>query len=465
MTLKEQTFMHGGRKLPWKSVPSEDGKTVFIYYETNETEAQRVANKTYTIINNPNAPVSQQTTSQVSGSQYAGRDPTTGKFYVQHSGYVQQPNGNWTFTTYPPGNERDNGNYDQATSIFSDSNLRRQLTDPNQQGTPGGGSTPAPTDPNSQSSPTGGSTPAPTAPNEQPFRVTKDPTVLVYPEKMLESQDHVRFEIWKLKKNPDMDYKKLPDAFKSARENQKFGSSVDTNLYEKVSSEKPIILPIQAPINDQNVVNWGPGELNELQRMLVKASATGMTSPGGFASALGKGMQDIATTVKNYGGQFQNLLLTALLEQAVQAPGLLSRATGGILNPNMELLFQGPQLRPFNFTFKLSPRSEDESDIVKKIIRAFKKNMAPKINGIFLGAPNIFRIQYINGGTSDNHKSINLIKMCALQNCVVDYTPLGTYSTFIDDEATMVSYTINLTFSELVPLYDKDYEEDHPIGF
>jgi hypothetical protein len=32
------------------------------------------------------------------------------------------------------------------------------------------------------------------------------------------------------------------------------------------------------------------------------------------------------------------------------------------LNPNMELLFQGPQLRPFNFTFRLSPRDQKEAE-------------------------------------------------------------------------------------------------------
>ena len=32
---------------------------------------------------------------------------------------------------------------------------------------------------------------------------------------------------------------------------------------------------------------------------------------------------------------------------------LLTRATGNIMNPNMELLFKKPQLRPFNFRFKL----------------------------------------------------------------------------------------------------------------
>jgi hypothetical protein len=38
---------------------------------------------------------------------------------------------------------------------------------------------------------------------------------------------------------------------------------------------------------------------------------------------------------------------------------LLSRTEGAILNPNLELLFEAPTLRPFTFTFKLASRSED----------------------------------------------------------------------------------------------------------
>ena len=54
------------------------------------------------------------------------------------------------------------------------------------------------------------------------------------------------------------------------------------------------------------------------------------------------------------------LIAVALAGEAVGAQGLLSRATGTVLNPNLELLFQGPQLRPFTFQFRLSPRGIEE---------------------------------------------------------------------------------------------------------
>ena len=62
----------------------------------------------------------------------------------------------------------------------------------------------------------------------------------------------------------------------------------------------------------------------------------------------------------------------------VTASQLLARANGEILNPNMELLFGGPTLRNFRFNYKFTPRNEKEAEQVKLIIRAFKRNMAPK---------------------------------------------------------------------------------------
>ena len=41
----------------------------------------------------------------------------------------------------------------------------------------------------------------------------------------------------------------------------------------------------------------------------------------------------------------------------------------------MELLFNGVQLRSFSFSFDFAPRDENESIVIKKIIRAFKKSL------------------------------------------------------------------------------------------
>ena len=91
--------------------------------------------------------------------------------------------------------------------------------------------------------------------------------------------------------------------------------------------------------------------------------------------------------------------------------------------------------------------------------------MAPRTteNNIFLKAPNTFLIEYKFKGSEQEHPGINKIKECALINCSVDYTPLGTYMTY--ENGAMVSYSVTLSFQELEPIYDKDYDGKHPIGY
>jgi len=113
----------------------------------------------------------------------------------------------------------------------------------------------------------------------------------------------------------------------------------------------------------------------------------------------------------------------------------------------------------------MSAREPKEAENIKKIINFFKKNMAPRTteDNIFLKAPNTFLIEYKYKGLDTEHEGINKIKECALLNCSVDYTPLGTYMTY--DDGTMVSYSMTLSFQELEPIYDKDYKGGHPIGY
>lgn len=397
------TFTKGGRTWTYETFPG--GNTIGIYYEANLEEATRVANKF--------------------GEQFTGN--ADGKYYVLASGYEKQSNGTWRYSPYPPGTETANGNAGQVLAIGADTGLKQQITgsvtnnnptDPNQPGTPG---TSTPTSP----------------PNQNP---KEDSAVLKYPLTMDDLQDRIMFHAHEYKSGGRLTG----------------GNFGDLNPVQYNPVDQRVYLPIQSSITDQNSVGWEPDTMNPIEVEAAKLSREFMTSP----------LEDLAVTVgKRLGKAYQTLkgesesVRTYLVGQAVGVNNLLSRLEGQVLNPNLELLFQGPQLRPFSFTFKLSPRSADEAIRVKEIIRYFKKNMAVKKGtAIFLKAPNVFKIQYQYGAAGKVHQSLNLIKMCALTNCSVDYTPNGTYMTYSDPEATMVSYSISLSFQELTPIYDTDYE-------
>ena len=76
---------------------------------------------------------------------------------------------------------------------------------------------------------------------------------------------------------------------------------------------------------------------------------------------------------------------------------------------------------------------------------------------LFLGSPNVFRLQYKN--ENRRIKGLNIIKICALTSCQIDFTPDGTYQSYDDQDSVSmpVRSTMGLTFNELTPLFKDDY--------
>lgn len=281
-----------------------------------------------------------------------------------------------------------------------------------------------------------------------------DSQYIVYPRDMADNQDKIRFTLREVKKS----------SITASPED--ITKEASTKKVENVFPNQ-VFLPIQSGISDQNSANWGAGELNEFQKRLVNSSLKGMNAEN--LGQIPSIFKDLFKGIVNDPG-FKTAGQLYFAEQAVGVQGLLSRVTGNVINPNLELLFQGPTLRPFQFQFKLSPRSEEEAKSVKQIIKFFKKNMAVRKgdSNLFLKAPYVFGIEYLtvsdDGLTVGRHPSIGFIKeACALQSCTVDYTPLGSYMTYNDDERTMVSYNINLQFQEIIPVYDSDYKSAEDI--
>ena len=137
----------------------------------------------------------------------------------------------------------------------------------------------------------------------------------------------------------------------------------------------------------------------------------------------------------------------------------LARTGGRVLNPNAEMLFQGPVIRDFNFSFLMIARSEKEGSEIRKIIKWFKKGMAPKFrNTTLIKSPDIFTLEYRNAGGL--LKTVNRFNPggLALTTVNVDYAPSGYWSAYRDSQP--VSVKMDLNFTELRPIYQKDQEDD-----
>ena len=304
--------------------------------------------------------------------------------------------------------------------------------------------------------------------------------VLRYPlEALTEHTDYLQIDIEK--------YASLGNYISEPGSNQRyvrgnyFGSDRAGRRSSSRLSKKPlvnagtILLPIPTNIQDSNNVQYDTSVLNGLAATGVKAAEDVMNIQFGqgqnpfeqLSNAVGEAKTSI-TKGTGTNAAATNAITKFLASKAigifggnVTASQLLARGNGEILNPNMELLFGGPTIRNFRFQFKFTPRNEKEAEQVKLIIRAFKRNMAPQAQGgtlnsgnFFLKTPNVFSLRYRTG--RKNHPFLNRFKQCFLSDMQTTYTGESVYSTY--DDGTPVSMILDLSFKELQPIYDIDYD-------
>jgi len=253
-----------------------------------------------------------------------------------------------------------------------------------------------------------------------------------------------------------------------------FGASDNTLKSKRIYS---VELPIPQDVNDANTVTWGDDNMNIF--MLAGLTAAGNLGKGESFEAA----KELITQKTDLGGfgaldeSTQRAVKAAIAGKAIDVMGgqirpnsAIGRASGMILNSNLELLFDSVNLRSFPFSINFSPRTPKESDMVRHIIRAFKSSMAAKKGideaggqgGVFLRAPDVFSLRYLHNG--GQHPFLNSFKDCALTGMTVNYTNAGTYTTY--DDGTPVSIRMNLTFKELNPIYHEDYIDNIPgVGF
>jgi len=262
----------------------------------------------------------------------------------------------------------------------------------------------------------------------------------------------------------------------------------NTNFLQPTSSDtlaknietplETIFLPIPENVQDSNSVNWGDDSINGLAARAIGQSKNFIDNDGNLIEGGAKflqGMANFAEDMTKINAGVRNSFIAAKAVGAftnVNAQGVITRQTGQVLNPNMELLFNNVTLRSFNFQFDLAPRDKSESTVIKNIIRIFKRSMSAKRNGteesggggLFISSPDVFQLSYKTGG--NDHKFLNKFKPMALLNMAVNYTGSGTYATY--DDATPVHMQLSLQFQELNPIYADDYNtltKEDGVGF
>ena len=243
----------------------------------------------------------------------------------------------------------------------------------------------------------------------------------------------------------------------------------DSPAVDTASVIGSVFLAVPGGIQDQSSANWTGESMDPMQKALAK-SAFDLIGSNNIGEEISKQIGDMKKNLEKGGGEMKQMIQGIFAGKAAGVGNqIFQRGQGQIMNPNMELLFNGPSLRQFSFNFLLAPRSASEQEQVVNIIRFFKQGMSPIKSeaNLFLKSPNTFRLRYIHrkSGEDSEHKFLTKFKECALTSTGVNYTPNTNYATFPD--GGMVAYQLALTFQELEPIFNNDYAkvEEGSIGY
>ena len=244
-----------------------------------------------------------------------------------------------------------------------------------------------------------------------------------------------------------------------------------------INSSKPlgsIFLPMPKA-TDVNGVEWGKSELT-ISGLAALGGANILTNGGKFLARTEEEMQndkaarDQLVKRRELDGSAATEMGSALYTQAMSklagtvfgveldVDTVLARQGGRVLNPNAEMLFQGPVIRDFAFSFLMIARSQKEGETIRKILRFLKVGMAPKFRTTtYLKSPDVFTLEYKNGkGQGDLLKTVNQFNPggLALTTMNVDYAPNGYWSAYRDSQPVILKMDLN--FTELRPIYEGD---------
>ena len=252
-----------------------------------------------------------------------------------------------------------------------------------------------------------------------------------------------------------------------------FGMTADARTRQQQKTKYFVELPIPQDINDSTSVTWGEDTLNMFELAGLAIGKSVIDKPAETAAR----SLDLFTSgvrIPNLDNDTQEAFKAAISGRAINALGsnvtprsIISRSTGQVLNSNLELLFQGVNLRTFPFSVTFSPRNAGEGERVKAIIRSLKQSMSAKAggtesfngasaSGIMIKAPDVFILEYRSDGI--RHPFLNNFKTCALTSINVNYTNAGTYATY--HNSTPVNIRMDMVFKELNPIYAEDFDTD-----
>ena len=250
------------------------------------------------------------------------------------------------------------------------------------------------------------------------------------------------------------------------------GNTLRTSSSTRTGTKRigTVMLPIPENIRVDDRPKWTDSQVGVLGRFAPELA--NVISNGGSTG-------EIASQVRKLAEVGKVGLIKDLIKNFGADPNAATQNLGQkIVNPYIEQVFGGMDLRSFDFSWKLVPRSRDEQKTIHQLIKFIRQAAMPDTSDTFgshsniinesragygdtdrwFTVPNLFNIKWKVG--KNEITSLPKLKKCVCRNISVEYTPDNVWATHMgDDGPAPVAYNLTASFGETEVITSTDIRD------
>jgi len=234
---------------------------------------------------------------------------------------------------------------------------------------------------------------------------------------------------------------------------------------KKAEGYTDIVLYMPEDIQGQYGAKWGGAGFGAVFQELAQAVASGGVP--NLSSAVNRALGSIQ--IQGYKTAVD--ALNKGLNANVNVNQLMSGVSGTIINPNVEMMYESPELRTFNMKFKMQARSKRESQYIKTICNMFKKAMLPSYGGqafagltentsALLTVPKVCQVNFMTGNKLNEF--VPQYKACAITAVNINFTPDGAWAAY--ERGAPVATELSVQFKELKLIFANEIDVNSENG-
>lgn len=170
--------------------------------------------------------------------------------------------------------------------------------------------------------------------------------------------------------------------------------------------------------------------------------------------------QAVFTTAAGAAQTMANKAKGMLGTTGMSANGLGGQVAGKVPNPYLTCIFRGVDFRNFNFTFKFTPLSENDCDLIHNIVTTMRKHAYPyqMDESAFLSYPSECMIAYFWKGKLNPY--MHRFKRAVCTGIDVDYSSAGSFAMLRNGMPAHI--TVSTQWKEIEVITRQDIEN---LGF